>query len=511
MKRILPFLLVWISSSLTGQTSLDPFFSNRMVIQRDAPIPVWGHSNPSSRITIKMAGQVLHTAADKAGQWNASLPTLAAGGPYQLEVRAADTTILLRDILIGDLWVCAGQSNMRWRVQDATGADLESIQPPISGLRLLDLEGSLEPINKRYPLSFLQALTPQNYYLPAQWQVAAGKPAQLFSAVGYFFGKLIHEKTGVPVGMIQTAVGGVPLESYLPLEIIQRDTILYPLAQPGWDSHPLYPRWTAERIHQNLVAWEELSPRPEPMPAHPFAPGFLFDAAIRPILPIPVKGILWYQGESNATYTADTGPMPAALNTHKLRLLIQSFREMWHRPDLPFLMVQLPAIQRDWELFRDIQRQIAAESPATGLAITLDLGHATDVHPRDKQPVAERLARLALHRVYHLPVLSEGPRLQRYEVKDNRILLYFEPSESPLSTRNGLPLEGFYIAGENQLFVEARTEWLNQNTIACWHPTISQPAAVRYAWEDFPSRANLMNKAGLPAAPFRTDTWPLAK
>lgn len=507
MKRLLLILFFWCPLLLVGQTTLHRFFTSQMVMQRDAPIPVWGSAYPSTQIKVSLAGLTATCTADKQGKWRTTLPALAPGGPFQLEVRTADTVILLSDILIGDLWVCAGQSNMRWRTRDDFSGDLELQQKAIDGLRLLDLEGSLEPINKRYPLSFLTSLTPENYYLPATWHHATSTSIPTFSAVGYFFGKIIHEKTGVPVGMIQTAVGGVPLESYLPLEVMQRDTTLAPLAQPNWDTHPLYPRWTAERVHQNLIAWEESKLDGSPMPAHPFAPGFMFDAAIRPMLPIPIKGILWYQGESNATYTADTEPMPASLNRHKLRLLIQSFRDAWNNPHLPFLMVQLPSIHRDWELFREIQSQITDEHPANGLAVTLDLGHTTDVHPRDKQPVAERLARIALRQTYQLPVIDEGPRLQSYEIVNNRLLLRFAPSESALTTRFGLPLEGFSIAGEDQQFLEANAEWIDKNTIACSHPNISKPAAVRYAWDDFPYRANLINAAGLPAAPFRTDAW----
>jgi sialate O-acetylesterase len=394
---------------------------------------------------------------------------------------------------------------MRWRVRDSYGADLERKQAINSALRLLDLEGTLEPINKRYPLDFLTQLSPANYYKPSTWSLADSNAVALFSAVGYYFGKELQQKTSVPIGLIQTAVGGVPLETYLAQEELLNDSLLYPLGRSGWLDHPLYPRWTAERVRQNLAAWSEEVPD-KPMPNHPFAPGFLFDAAIRPLLLMPVKGVIWYQGESNATFSADSETMDPSLNTHKLQRLIQGWRKAWRNDSLFFFMVQLPAIQRDWEAFREVQLHIAQQVPHTGIAITLDLGHASDVHPREKQIVGQRLARLALAHTYRFPIVAGGPQFKEALQKEDKLVLRFEQTGQGLASRDGLPLNSFLIAGPDRVFLPAVVT-IRGNELECSHPNIPNPVAVRYAWDDFPNWANLINREGLPASPFRTDNW----
>lgn len=501
------FCVCLYASPLHAQLQLAKIFSDNMVLQREAPIVIWGTAQPGERLQVRLGTLKGEAKTDASGQWRVQLPALDAGGPHALVVQGKSNTIQYNNVLLGDVWICAGQSNMRWRVRDSYGGDLE---PPLQTnptLRLFDLEATLEPINKKYSLEVLQALQPDNYFKPAQWQPATQQPVQQFSAVGYFFGKVLQEKTGVPIGLIQTAVGGVPLETYLPKASMQADAVLAPLTQPGWLEHPLYPRWTAERVRQNLEAWLETTPAPTAtMPNHPFAPAFLFEAAIHPLLPMPVKGVIWYQGESNATFTADSSTMDPKLNYHKLDLLVKSWRAAWNQPELPFYIVQLPAIQRDWEVYREVQLQFAQNTPQVGLAVTLDLGHATDVHPRDKQPVGQRLARLALANTYRLPLVAGGPLYKGYQVQADKLVIQFDQAGQGLASCDGLPLRGFLIAGEDRQFLPAQVV-IKGNTLECSNPAIAKPVALRYAWADNPYDANLGNREGLPASPFRTDSW----
>jgi sialate O-acetylesterase len=505
----LKILCLWYgmasTAALAAQLHLAPVFTDNMVLQREQPIRVWGGAAPGDPVQVSLGNATKKTKADARGQWLVEFPALPAGGPYIVRAKSRSAQYTLQNILIGDVWICAGQSNMRWRVRDSYGADMEKNQALNPALRLLDLEGTLEPINKRYPLDFLTQLSPSNYYKPSAWNPADSNAVALFSAVGYFFGKELQQKTSVPIGLIQTAVGGVPLETYLAREALPNDSLLSPLGKPGWLDHPLYPRWTAERVRQNLAAWYEEAPD-KPMPDHPFAPGFLYDAAIRPLLNMPVKGVIWYQGESNATFSADSETMDPSLNAHKLRQLVQSWRNAWHNDSLFFFMVQLPAIRRDWEAFREVQLHIAQQIPHTGIAVTLDLGHASDVHPREKQIVGQRLARLALAQTYRFPIVAGGPQFTEALQKEGKMILRFEYSGQGLASRDGLPLNGFLIAGPDRVFLPA-TVTIRGNELECSHPNIPNPVAVRYAWDDFPDRANLINREGLPASPFRTDDW----
>lgn len=501
------FLLSGMASAavLGAQLRLAPVFTDHMVLQRDQPIRVWGSTAPGSPVQVSLGKATEATRADAQGQWMVQLPAMPAGGPYRIRIKSRGIQQTLQNVLLGDVWICAGQSNMRWRVRDSYGADMEKSQGTNPSLRLLDMEGTLEPVNKRYPLDFLTQLSPANYYKPGGWNPADSSAVALFSAVGYYFGKELQQKTSVPIGLIQTAVGGVPLETYLPREGLLGDSLLSPLSQPGWLDHPLYPIWTAERVRQNLAAWSEEAPD-NPMPNHPFAPGFLYDAAIRPLLNMPVKGVIWYQGESNATFSAESETMDPSLNAHKLQLLVHSWRKGWHNDSLFFFMVQLPAIRRDWEAFREVQLHIAQQLPHTGIAVTLDLGHASDVHPREKQIVGQRLARLALASTYRLPIVAGGPQFTEALQREGKLVLRFEQSGQGLASRDGLPLNSFLIAGPDRVFLPAVVT-IRGHELECSHPDIPNPVAVRYAWDDFPDRANLINREGLPASPFRTDNW----
>lgn len=497
-------VLVWsllCNQVILANVTLSPLFTDHMVLQRDAPIRVWGTCSPNSSITVHFAGQKMHTRSS-GQEWEVVLQPMPAGGPRTLEIGSGNK-IVVTDILMGDVWICAGQSNMRFRVNQSFDGDLAVAQVNNNLLRLSDWEGTLNPINKRYPLDFLRQLSPANFYTSREWKKADSAATADFSAVGFFFGLNLQQATQVPMGLINNSIGGVPLETYLPLQEITKDSLLNPLSAPHWLTNVLYPVWTAERVMQNLVAWKEESPH-SLMPMHPYQPGFLFEAAIAPLQKLAVKGVIWYQGESNATYTADSSAMDPQMNKHKLALLINSWRRHFNNPALPFVLIQLPAIRRDWELYREVQLTTARDVPGVSLVVTLDLGHPTDVHPRNKKTVGERAARAVLADVYHRTITAGGPLYQSFRTAGKHIIITCTNAAAGLSTSDGAALRSIWICGADKKFYPAKATF-KKNEIWLWSEQVSDPVAARYAWEDNPTDANLVNQEGLPASPFRTD------
>lgn len=506
IRSCLPVMLFALLNSIllpsSAKVSLDSIFRDHMVLQRDAPILFWGVATNGEKITVQFAGISKQVTADH-NHWEISFPAIPAGGPYTLSVSGTNK-ITKSDILMGDVWICAGQSNMRFRVNQTVDADLMRKQIPDPAIRLSDWEGRLNPINQAYPLSFLKELSPENFYSNKEWYRADSVHTNTFSAVGYFFGQYLQQVTGVPVGLINNSIGGVPLETYLPEETMQMDPVLNVLTGKQWLTDPVYPKWTAERVMQNLVEWEKAKDG-SAMPGHPYQPGYLFKAAIAPLRKLAIKGVLWYQGESNATYTADSTAMEPALNKRKLVMLIEIWREALHAKDLPFVIIQLPSIRRDWELYREVQMQVAQEIPHVSLVVTTDLGHSTDVHPRNKKPVGERAARAAMADVYGLRVES-SPLLNSFRKEGNGFFLDFSNCPNGLTTRDGEPVRRMMICGADRVFVPAKVQFAGKS-IKVYADGIADPVSVRYAFEDNPFDANLVNSAGMPVSPFRTDKW----
>ncbi len=490
-------------TTVSATVAVSPLFTNHMVLQRNAPIHIWGTAITNEKVTVSFAGKTASTQSAK-GEWEIRFAPMPAGGPYTLSI-IANNTLTIHDILVGDVWICAGQSNMRFRVSQSFDADMALLQSKNEQLRLSDWEGTLNPINQRYPLAFLRAMNTGNFYTAKDWKKTDSASVAAFSAVGYFFGNTIQRSMNIPIGLINNAIGGVPVETYLPITELAGDSILSPLAGSNWLHHPLYPVWTAERVMQNLVAWKEES-SDSPMPAHPYQPGFLFDAAIAPLKKLAIKGVIWYQGESNATYTADSSQMDPSLNKRKLSLLINSWRKYFQDPQLPFVIIQLPSVKRDWETYREVQSELSTEFKNVSTVVTIDLGHATDVHPRNKKAVGERAARAALANVYQQRLSPGGPVLQSFRTEGKYIILTFNNAASGLSTKDGETLRRMMICGADKQFYTATAQF-KKNELWLSASEVSNPVAARYAWEDDPFDANLINNKGLPASPFRTDKW----
>jgi len=494
-----------VSSSLaSAKLTLAKVFADHAVIQADKPIAVWGKAAKGKTITVRLGEDTREIAADSAGRWRADFkPIQASYQSFTLSVSSSDETITRKNLVAGEVWIATGQSNMQWMLKQSTSGkdEIKSCNDP--HLRLLHYSGTLHPGGKKYPREFLTKLNKENYYHSNGWQPCTANSSASFSAVAYFFAKKLREKLNVPIGIIALPVGGSPIEAHLPKDAFTSDPKLKPLLKEWW-KNPDYPQWCRQRAAHNLTHWLA-DPEKGKDPPHPFAPTFLWQAGIKPLLQYPIKGVIWYQGESNATIDGGRGKaMPKKLNHRKLVALVKAYRRHWKDETLPFYHVQLPGLNRDWVLFREMQLDVTRELKNTGMAVSIDVSHPTNVHPPQKKPVGERLARLALHGTYGKDIVPNGPIYKRSTFKSGKAIIDFENSAG-LKSSDGGKLRGFEIAGSDKIFHPASAT-VTGKYVKLSSTDVPHPQAVRYAWANHPD-CNLVNGEGLPASPFRTDQW----
>lgn len=381
-RRLLCLFLLLAAS--TRGLELPPVFGDHMVLQRDHSIRVWGDDAPGTTVRVDFAGCAKSVRSDPTGRWAVELdPTPACSSGRVLSV-VGTQTIQLSDVLVGEVWLCTGQSNMRFMLRQATGGAEAIRQSGDTGLRLLNFTGTLK-----------EGTTAQSYFSTSGWQPSSPASSPDFSAVAWFFGQGLRRELGVPIGLILNAVGGAPIESFLPPAVISADASCTQRTA-GWTTNTAYPRWCRERAAQEMAKFRTPG-------FHPFAPSALHVAGLAPLQPFALRGILWYQGESNATDTPETPALDPAPYAHMFTALVNDWRRAWSQPDLPVCFVQLPALNRDWAAFRTMQAGLTNSLPHCGMVATLDLGHPTDVHPPNKKPVGERLAARVLRDVYNHP------------------------------------------------------------------------------------------------------------
>ncbi|PST82056.1 sialate O-acetylesterase [Pedobacter yulinensis] len=477
-----------VYSSLTGDFggfSLSPVFTDHMVLQRNQPIPVSGTANAGAAVTVELNGQRMATQATAAGQWKVVFPPMKHGGPYQMRVSGAGSVREVKDILIGDVWLCSGQSNMAFQLKAATTgkAELQEMKPnPL--LRLLKFEQLAETNAEAWSDGVLDRVNKLNYF-KGEWKTADAAAVGAFSAVGYYFGKRITEQEQVPVGLIEVAIGGSGIESWIDRYTSDHDAELVD-ALANWRQSDFIQPWVRERAGVNLKNAAKTRQR------HPYEPCYGFEAGIAKLVGFPISGVLWYQGESSAHN-------PEAY-AHSFPILVNSWRRQWGY-DFPFYFVQLSSLNRpSWPYFRDVQRKLAQSVPGTAMAITLDLGDSLDVHPRQKQQVGERLALLALKHTYGRNVSASGPVAVKAEQLNGQILISFKEA-TRLQTRNGAALAGFELLTDQGRHLVPVQTISGKRQVTLQVPPGQQVRAVQYAWQPY-SRANLNNEAGLPASTF---------
>lgn len=631
---------VQISPDAPAPLRLPRLFQDGMVLQRDTPIPVWGWAAPGATVEVTLNGRTERATADSAGAWMVRLPALAAGGPHTLTVQGTGTPVTIRDVLVGDVWVASGQSNMEWPLAQATNGAAA-------------IAAARDPMIREFAVPHTWSETPEQDLAGGSWAPADPQHAGRFSAVAYYFARDLRRHIGVPIGIIHTSWGGANIETWMSRQalglgdsewnaLVQqergreaavRNALLARLgtlpttdeglvngravwADPalddsGWTMLPVPSLWeeagfpgldgtawyrtsftlTEQEARQGVrislspiddddISWVNgvevgrtegyAEPRLYTVPAsalragsnvlavrvvdsgggggpygdaaqfyvqagtarRPLAgqwkfkvgsvsiqsdgqqinkvPAYLYNRMIHPLLRYPIKGVIWYQGESNANNDAQ-----AAAYRQLFAGLIQNWRRGWGQGDVPFLWVQLPNFGRvdslppagaAWATLRESQTAALA-LPNTGQVVAIDLGDPGDIHPRNKQPVGQRLALVARKVAYGEPVVASGPTYRQHTVRDGRVVLEFENVGGGLVSRApGATVSGFAIAGADRRWMWARAT-IEGDRVVVWSPQVRNPVAVRYAWSNSPQNPSLYNREGLPARPFRTGSW----
>jgi sialate O-acetylesterase len=435
----------------------------------------------------------------KEGKWTIRLSKLKPGGPYEMTI-AGKNSITVKDVLVGEVWLGSGQSNMAFTVSKKVS----------SWAGLLNEEAEIAAAN--YPQIRMFTGTPVRAYAPqanieGTWLVCSPESVPGFSAVGYLFARQLQKSLKVPVGIVTLAYGGSTAEAWIPRHTLSSDPQLKPRLDAFdtlvsfYRAHPGAMTDAAPPVPQTINARPR---KPEPLrdPVQDqHQPTVLFNGLINPVIPYAIRGVIWYQGESIVGGT--TG---VALYAHTMEMLAKEWRRLWGQRDFPFHFVQLAALQNvsNNPIVREQQAQLLTQRNRA-MAVTIDIGHRKNVHPPDKAPLGDRLARIALARTYGRSIEYSGPVYESMRIEGNSIRLKFSHLGGGLVSKGG-PLKWFQLAGVDQKFVDAIAT-IEGDTIVVKSPEVSEPVAVRYAWANYPEGCNLYNAAGFPAAPFRTDNW----
>ncbi len=506
-----------LAASASAELRLPKLFSDHMVLQRDLAAPVWGWTAPGETVTVTIAGQRITATADKDGNWQARFAPLRADGkPLELVVTSETATIVVRDILVGDVWLCSGQSNMGFGMSGADNA--KDVMPTITNttIRLLSVSSPQAG----------QAATD----IPNGWMACNPQTVGSFSAVGYFFGRKIEKETGIPIGLIDNAWGGTAIELWMPADAAAAAPELAAISKAFDESVAEYDGqlkkmigpfslWV-EKARQADAKGARLPVPPDGIPVHPAINSLsgIYNGRVAPLIPFGIKGAIWYQGET-------TGNDDDIYDV-KMRALIDGWRKAWGEGDFPFYFVQLanwqvpdanPAGGDGWAKVRMAQLR-ALQVPHTGMALAIDVGDSVSAHPPDKEDIGDRLALLALKNDYgRKDLVCSGPLYRGMTIEGARIRVRFDYAEGGLmvgqKTGHGLATESragqlkrFAIAGADKAWFWADAV-IDGSTVLVSSPSVMNPVAVRYAYSMNPSGCNLYNKEGLPASPFRTDTW----
>ncbi|MDO4164581.1 MAG: cyclically-permuted mutarotase family protein [Bacteroides sp.] len=479
-----------VYSAITGDFGglrMPMIYTSHMVLQRDCPLTIHGQADAGAKVTVSIARQKQTTKADGNGKWSVTLLPLVVGGPYTLSVTDGNRTLQYTDVLVGEVWLCSGQSNMEFYLRDAVTASADIPTANNNSIRLFDMKARWRTDAVEWERSVLDSLNHLQYYTDAQWETVTPQTVADFSAIAYYFGKMLQDSLQVPVGLICNAIGGSPTEAWIDRSTLEHQ---FPDILRNWMSNDFIQDWVRGRAALNIKKSEAKGQR------HPYEPCYLFEAGIQPLEQFPVKGVIWYQGESNAHN----------MTTHErlFRLLVESWRKNWNNDALPFYYVQLSSLNRpSWCWFRDSQRRLMQEIPGMGMVVSSDKGDSLDVHPKDKKPIGERLARWALNRTYGKTQLTpSGPLFRSAEFCEGAGYVTFDYAEG-MHSSDGKALRTFEVAEIEGLYHPAIAKVID-NRVEIYSPVVKNPRYVRYGWQPF-TRANLVNADGLPASTFRAE------
>ncbi|HEY4416505.1 MAG TPA: sialate O-acetylesterase [Verrucomicrobiae bacterium] len=499
---LIPAVLALSAAGAMADISLPPVFTDNMVLQREVLLPVWGRAMAGETVTVEFAGQKKTTTADAQGEWKLKLDPLAASAePRTLRISGGQK-IQFTNVLVGEVWLAAGQSNMEFPLARENSARTEIPAATNSQLRLLNFPFAGQYFYaKPFGAEETARQTPEKFFSGA-WQACSPATATSFSAIAYYFSQELSKKLSVPVGIIHCAVGGSPTEAWISRAALESDPELCAIVHGNWLTNTALDDWCRQRGHENLDAASNAGlslPGDELGPNHEFKPAFLWDAGPARFAPFAVRGVIWYQGESNS------------LEERRVRqhgklfpLLVRNWRAAWDE-NFPFLFCQLSSIRTNsyksasWPEFRDQQRRFLDTIPNTGMAVTSDLGLPNDVHPRDKRDVGHRLALWALAKTYGEKIEFSGPLPETIHRDGRKLIVQFTHSDG-LKTGDGKSPRGFEIVGDDGMAQPAGTE-INGRNVILSAEEIATPVAVRYGWQPF-TDANLVNRDGLPASTF---------
>ncbi|MEC3905731.1 sialate O-acetylesterase [Tamlana sp. 2201CG12-4] len=533
MKRFTCIIVLgFVSSCLFSQTSLPTFFGDHMVLQQKSKVAIWGKDTPDQNIEIRGSwGEKASVKTDKEGNWKVFLKTIAAGGPYALTVNGSEE-IVFKNLLLGEVWLCLGQSNMGWALRNTFEGEATMAKAKNSNLRIYKSDR-------------------QNWHEPktdcpsGKWSISGPQSAGNTSAVSYYFAERLQKELGVPVGIIVQAYAGTPIEGWMPWDVQSGSNRSISLKSEldetskrqeeklGFTEEKAFKTYQKQLdLYQKQMAANDtmknkVKKRMLPVITKPARlgnqyPSNIYNAMVHPLLGYGIKGIIWYQGERNSKTVQQARDFK-----EQLQLLIGFYRKKWHEmsngnvnKDFYFSMTQLPSwnpvqtqpvegLEAPWAVSRHAMLEIISETPNTGLAVSIDTGDAFQLHPKNKKPIGYRHAFNVLHDVYKKPIVAHGPYFDSQNIEGNKIILTFNSVGSGLITGKKGKLNTFAIAGEDKKWHWADVEIIHGKVVV-YSDKVTDPKAVRYAWAMNPSERNLLyNKEGLPASPFRTDTWKL--
>lgn len=495
-------------------------FSDHMVLQRGMSVTVWGTAQPGEAVVVSFAGTNVSATADAQGNWSVKLPALDACADGRELKAVGKTTVTLKDVLVGDVWLCSGQSNMAFPLggcqatEDIRNADLPAIR----------YRGYWERFSG----------TPQADVLPGSWARLSPSSAAGCTAVGFYFARKVHREIGVPIGLLESTVGGTEIECWMSPQALREYPGHAAIAKRLDEAIDAYRKALAgslDDVEQWVDATRKALAQNQPIPPQPRIPGHpnedreywvriqsLYNGMIHPLTRFAIKGVLWYQGENNGQEDDNY--------TEKQRALVETWRRAWGL-DFPFYYVQLanfeaatdnPGDGHGWPHCRMAQLK-GLQLPKTGMAVTIDIGDGADIHPKNKQDVGERLALWALAKDYGKPVIFTGPLFKDARPEAGKMRVSFEPGSigsglmvgrktgrAPVTEARQDSLKRFAVAGADKVWHWAQAE-ISGDSVLVFSPEVSSPVAVRYAFAMNPEGCSLYNKEGLPASPFRTDTW----
>ncbi len=508
-----PALAAFLGCSVaaSADVKLPALISDNMVLLQDAKANVWGTADAGEKVTVKLGDKTAATTADQNGKWSVKLENLAPGSGKEMTV-AGKNTITVKNVAVGEVWIASGQSNMEMAVKGAMNSEQEIVAAKFPGIRVFTVtkKGSKTPLDD----------------CTGKWEPATPENAGHFSAVGYFFSREIHAKLKQPVGLIHTSWGGTPCETWIPESGMNSNEAFgnhwtkkmatYPAAKEAYDKQVASFKEATEKAKTEGKPAPRAPRAPEGPDSLNGAPSGLYNGMIAPVAPYTIRGALWYQGESNAGPN-NRGNMD--LYGQLFPVMILSWRYEFAKAqgvpreesEFPFLFVQLANFQKRfeqptdsyWAQIREAQLG-TLEVPRTGMAVAIDVGEANDIHPKNKQEVGHRLALSALAQVYFQEIEYSGPLYRDMQIEDSKVRLNFSNAQG-MKTTDGGPIKGFALAGEDKRFHWAKAA-IEHDHIVVSSPDVPNPIAIRYGWADNPD-VNLVNGAGLPASPFRSDKW----